>query len=375
MGRIYSIDSMKCIAILIVVYFHTVTFNAAQSEEISFSLLAFPRFVIPYFFIVSGFLFGEKVKTNLKKFNYFKSYTFNLIRLFVGWYIFYLFYDLVIGIVFALVRGNSVKAAAVDYIKSLPDLSVIYYGVGDTAYHLWFLTALIWSIGILFLFISINKLHLLLFISFVLNLLGLFGQTYSGIFHLPIDTRDALFFGVFYVSLGSYISKHFERIKPIIDKVKSMTLLYLFLFSCVLQMIESYVTVKMLNGTQGGIGYYLSTIPLTVSLFTLLLKNKNFGKSTIMASIGANTFGIYVTHILFISMSYLTLHFFDLQKLRSHLVFNLVLTLIIFIVSHYYYLVAQNFSNGLRYVIMKEIPSIFKVMILKILRYRNRFQA
>lgn len=363
--RFYSIDALKCISIFIVVYFHTVTFNAVENINTSIWFLAFPRFIIPYFFIVSGFLFGEKIKNSLKKVDYFKAYTLSLIKLFGGWYIFYLIYEFVIGVVFTIIRGNSLKAQFVNFIKSLPNFSVLYYGSGDTAYHLWFLTALIWSIVILFIFIKFKKQSFLLLISFILNLLGLFGQSYSGIFHLPLDTTDALFFGLFYVTAGWYISSHYEKIKKIITRVKSITLCYLFLLSCTLQIAESLITFKLLDGTEGGIGYYLSTIPLTISLIMLVLKNKNFGQDTILIRLGRNTFGIYVTHMLFISLSYLTIHFFDLEELRTNKVFNLFLTLIIFVLSHYFYLITQNYREKINLLIFKEIPKIFKMMIMR----------
>lgn len=362
--RIYSIDAVKCIAIFIVVYFHTTTFNVVQSDDISIWILAFPRFIIPYFFIVSGFLFGEKLKVNLNRINYFKTYTINLTRLFVGWYIFYLIYDLVIGVFIALARGYSLKAELISFFKLVPSLSFVYYGDGITAYHLWFLTALIWSIVILFIFIHYKKTGLLLIVSFVLNMIGLFGQSYSGIYHLPIYTRDALFFGLFYVTAGYCISSHYEKITKKITKMKSITFFHLFLLSSLLQIIESFITVKILHGTEGGIGYYISTVPLTFSLFLLVLKMKKLG-SSVLSGIGRNTLGIYVTHMLFISLFYLGLNFYDLEWLRNNMVFNLLLSLIIFALSYYFYRLTQDLRDKLSQLFFKVIPSMIKAVVMK----------
>ncbi|MBS4198428.1 acyltransferase family protein [Bacillus sp. FJAT-49732] len=63
MERIYSVDFLKGIAIVIVVFFHTMSHKAELHGEFgSLLLYAFPRFVIPFFFIASGYFFGMKLK-------------------------------------------------------------------------------------------------------------------------------------------------------------------------------------------------------------------------------------------------------------------------------------------------------------------------
>ncbi len=355
MERIQSIDSMKCIAIFIVVFFHTISFDGNVIEGSNIWLYAFPRFVIPFFFIVSGFLFGKKIRSHIDQENYFKAYILRLIRFFVCWYLFYMIYDFLIRIITAYYLGHDVKTAMFTYLTTLPKINVLYYGMGNTSYHLWFLTALIWSIIILFLFIKFKKLHFLLFISFILNMFGLFGQTYSGIFHLPIETRDALFFGLFYVTLGCFIAFNFEMVKQKISAIKSTIFLFLIILSSIIQIIESLITVLLFDGTKGGIGYYLSTIPLTISLFLLLIKNRNIVGPTWMTSFSKHIFGIYVTHLLFISLFVLGLHFFNTEWLRQYFAFNLLLTLIIIVVSHIFYTILQKMKYKMNLLIKKAL--------------------
>jgi peptidoglycan/LPS O-acetylase OafA/YrhL len=196
-------------------------------------------------------------------------------------------------------------------------------------------------------------------------MVGLFGQTYSGIFYIPINTRDALFFGLFYVTLGCFFSFHIERIRQLNSRVKSKTLFTFFLLSCIFQMIESLVTVKWLNGTKGGIGYYVSTIPLSISLFMLILKNKGFGNQSILSRIGKNSLGIYVSHMLFISFSIWVIRFFNLQRLIGNIGFILFLTVFVFVFSHYFYIFTQSLKGRFNNWILIKIQSILLLPRIK----------
>ncbi|MBS4197603.1 acyltransferase family protein [Lederbergia citri] len=355
--RIHSIDFMKGISIFIVVYFHTMLFDGNQINRLNIWLLLFPRFVIPFFFIASGFFLGINIKKRLNYTKYFKGYILKLVKVFVVWYFIYLIYDCVVNLLLAIHMGLEIKSEIARYFLSIPKLGVLYYGMGNTSYHLWFLTALIWSMIILFLFIKLKKLHLLLVISLLLNIIGLFGQTYSGIFHLPLDTRDALFFGLFYTTLGCYIAFNFEKVKQLIAKVKAKTIIYLFILATILQAAESVITRIWLDGTKGGMGYYLSTIPLTVFLFLLLIKNKNFGHQSIISWIGKNAIGIYVAHMGFISIFNLALQFFDIEWLRKSLLFNFFLALVILILSYYFFVFFMKFGYKMIFMYRKMLST------------------
>lgn len=333
---------MKGIAIFIVVAFHTITFDGNNIRGGEIWLYAFPRFIIPFFFIVTGFLFGNKIKNHSNPKDYFKSYILILIKFFIGWHVLYIVYDVSIRVFYAVYKGEGIRAELVNYINIMPKLSTIYYGVGVTSYHLWYLSALIWSIGVIFLFVKWRKFNLLLIISLILNVIGLFGQTYTDIFYLPIDTRDALFFGLFYTSLGCYIAFHYNRIESFIEYTSSRALIAIFILSSFFQIAEGFVTVGIYDGATGGAGYYISTIPLTVSLFLLLLKNKDLGKRSLFTLLGRNVFGVYLVHMLFISVMVLTLHFFNLAWLRSYFVINLAFTVLIIVLSHIFFILIRS---------------------------------
>ncbi|WP_164667421.1 acyltransferase family protein [Virgibacillus doumboii] len=356
MERNSTIDVMKCIAVFLVVSLHTVTYGYdwQEVEYIRFIIRVFPRWVIPFFFIAAGYFFARKIKQHNSR-AYFNQYVTKLIRLFIIWYLFYLIYDLAIQVVLAVYMGLNVKAELLDYITSYVNVNDLYYGSGMTSYHLWFLTALIWSMVILYVALRFNKLKFLLIVSCVLNIIGLFGQTYSSIFSLPIHTRDALFFGLFYTTIGCYIAMHRDWIIKKISGIKSSIFVYLFLLLSLIQIGEWFLTVKILDGTKMFGDYYATTAPLTISLFLITLKNISTGRNTFIAKVGKNAVGIYVSHLFVISIIILLFKLLDISYLRNNFWFNLMLVLTIFFISYYFFIFFNSLLNKIKILFLSFI--------------------
>lgn len=350
MERNTTIDVVKCFAVFLVVCLHTVTYGYdwQSSEHISYIIGIFPRWVIPFFFIVSGYFFGQKVMINFTSTAYFSQYMFKLIGLFFTWYLFYLIYDLILRTVLAIYMGSNVSSELSQYIKTFVNIDAIYYGEGMTSYHLWYLTALIWSIVILYVFIRIRKLGVLLILGGTLNLIGLFGQTYSSIFHLPIHTTDALFFGLFYTSIGCCIAYHYKWIMQKISGIKTRYFLYLILLFSLIQVMERLITVFVLDGERTFGDYYLSSAPLTLCLLFITLKNTSIGQNTFIAKVGKNAVGIYVAHLIVISVLALSINFVGLDFLRSNILFNLLFALVVFFTSYHFFILFNKFILGIR---------------------------
>ncbi|MFD1040632.1 acyltransferase [Virgibacillus byunsanensis] len=340
MERNTAIDVVKCFGVFLVVCLHTVTysFNWQDSEHISFIISVFPRWVIPFFFIVSGYFFGQKIINRNNSKAYFKKYLFKLIGLFATWYLFYLIYDLFLQVVLAIHMGLDIKTELIQYVKGFVNIDALYYGEGMTSYHLWFLTALIWSICILYVSIRLNKLKMLLIVAGILNIIGLFGQTYSSIFYLPVQTRDALFFGMLYTTLGCYFAIHYDWIMQKVKKTKSSTFVYLFLLFSLIQLVEMAITVTVLDAVRSFGDYYLITAPLTISIFIITLKNTTILQSSVVSKVGKNAVGIYVSHLFIISVMTLFINFVGLDYLRSNILFNLIFVVVIFITSYYFFI-------------------------------------
>ncbi|MBA2875541.1 acyltransferase [Thermaerobacillus caldiproteolyticus] len=344
MERNYSIDFIKFFAIFAVVSIHTAPFlhyknEFIEGENIGFIINVFARFGVPYFFAASGYLLGKKIKItkNKNSFSYIKHYLLKIVKLLISWTIIYFLYDLLILVITSYLNGLHIKSEVIHYLNSAFTLRRLYYGMTyGTSFHLWFLMALMWCIVILYFFIKINKIHLLLVFSVILNFIGLFGQSYSSIFNVPLQTRDALFFGLFYVTLGYYLSKKYEaqtlRVSP--------TLLFiLFILFTLFQLVEAYVLVKRFGGPWGN--YYIFTIPSTICLILMVINYQSLGKGTFISKVGQSSFGIYVIHPLIISLTYHALIFLEIEYITRTLIWNLLYSPILFVLSYFLYHLLQ----------------------------------
>lgn len=331
MERNYAIDFIKFIAILAVVVIHTFPGN----DRLGYFLLDnLARFAVPFFFAASGYLFGLKVKDNPKSAAYFERYVGKILKIYLSWLVFYLAYDV---IKILLSDGNLSK-----YAKNLTLLNLLYYGEGTSGYQLWFVISLVWSTVILYVFFRLKKITLLLVISFCLNLLGLFGQSYSIFDPLPVSTtRAALYISLFYSTLGFWFSKN----KGTLSWPKSTYFMLFFIFT-VLQFAEGFILQKLLGARHGE--YFLSTIFLTLFLFAFALSNPDLGKGRLLTKIGANSLGIYAIHVFFIDMVDILFKKLGLEPSSHNLLLNLIDAFLVFTISYFAYQLLQHLKNAAR---------------------------
>lgn len=337
MERNYAIDYIKFYAIFSVVLIHN-----PIDGSFGFILDSIARFAVPFFFVAAGFLFGQHILKGSNPGNYFKKYIAKLIKIYASWLAFYMLYDITTSLLYSYIRGLDISKVLINYFEKLTLLNLLYYGEGTTGYHLWFLPALIWSATILFIMYHYKKVNLLLIISLVFHIIGLFGQSYSDLYQLPIATRDPLFFGLFYTSLGFFFALHYEKIKRFITE-KERILFYSFIISIVLQVVERSITAKTVDGGD----YNISTIFVTIALFFLVLNYKQLGKESLLSKIGRNSLGIYVIHVVFLNMTDTILSILDINYLSEVFIWQLTLTPIVFIISYISYNFIQHIKRFL----------------------------
>lgn len=216
----------------------------------------------------------------------------------------------------------------------------MFYGTETNSFHLWFLIALVWSTLIVSFFVKINKLIPLLIVSFALNVMGLFGQSYHVFFDFPLHTRDALFFGLFYTALGCCFASGKLRLKrnPLLWSGLAI------LFS-ILQIAEGLSLIHLLDSHIDN--YYLSTIPLSISLIALALTSSGVAENNPLAKIGNKSVGIFVLHPLFISASLLFVSWLNVEAVRQTFIWNISFTPVILVVSYLSYEVLQKAKRRL----------------------------
>lgn len=338
MERIYSIDYIKFFAIFAVVVIHVFPLDGFTGY---FIIDNAARFAVPFFFAASGYFFAQKVKSEEVPFHYFKSYVIKLIKLYFVWLLFYTSYDVLL----VLLNGVAVKEKLITYFEHFTLLNLFYYGKGTSGYQLWFLTALIWSTIILFLFLRFKQIKLLFWFSLGLNLLGLLGQAYTMLIKLPINsTRDALFFGLFYTTLGVMFALN-NRLGGL-KKLNGRAFLGLALIGIAVQAMEGYILDKLLSGSHGE--YFFSTILLTAFLFLFALHYKSLGKGLYLTKVGANALGIYIIHVFFLDVFNKIIKVLNLEGLSENFFWNLFYTLFIFTISYFFYDFLQNIKRSLK---------------------------
>jgi surface polysaccharide O-acyltransferase-like enzyme len=327
--RYYSIDFIKFFAIFSIVIIHTTPFRGIEvmglnGDKINFVLDTLARFGVPFFFITSGYLFGLRLKqTQLNK--YLKRYIFRLIKLYAYWQIFYFCYGVLEDLLFH--TGT---------IGSINLFTMIYYGQNNVGYQLWYLVALIVDILLICIFYKANKINFLLFLSFIFNILGIFGRSM-----LNIETRDAIFLGLFYTTLGFFLSNYYKLIKSKV-KLKSKHYLYLFIIFLFLQIPERWIIIKYLNADSQ---YYVSTIFSTICIFLFLLKNPRLGKNSVFTKIGEMSGGIFVIHIFVLDHIYFLFNLFHKEFIYQTIIWHVMLAPAVLIISYFTYVWIQFFKR------------------------------
>ena len=365
-NRYYSIDSFKLIAIFCIVCIHTNPFSDYYFGEIDGSLVdmflidSISRFAVPYFFMASGFLFILKCTKENNKI-YFWKYITNLVGLFIRWVFIYLSIGSFIILLQNITDFSTLINSLGAYFLHSINISLFVYGEGIySAYHLWFLISLIWSIVIVYFFYIKKKIILLLCLSLIFNFLGLFGQSYSGFLgiEININTRETLFFGLFYTCLGALFSLYLEKIIYTFRRMNNQKLFALIFLLLLIQISERMITYNIFNSNLGE--YFISTILLTFFIFLFVLRNPSFGKGTFLTRWGRNSVGIFLIHPLIISVFYLIVNNLDI-KFQNSLIFHLVFTPLVFSLSYFIYSLK-------RYI---NIEWIKLIRLLRIIEYKR----
>jgi surface polysaccharide O-acyltransferase-like enzyme len=351
MERNTTFDFVKFFAIIFVICIHAnpfigVDYPLVNGEIINYIIETVARFAVPFFFIVSGHLFTLKVTSKKENFYYFQKYILKLGKIFITWSIIYFLYDAGQNSLKAFLSGESIKSQVETAWAHTFSLETLFFRGSDTAYQLWYLTALIWSIVIVYVFIRWKKINLLLIVALMLNIIGLFGQSYSTFYELGVRTRETIFFGLCYTSLGSFFALYKVRIIKLLNHLQFRHLLLAVFLFTILQIIES-LFLRENFGAQPG-DYYLSTIPLTVSLFSLTLKYPHFGKGSFFTLIGTKTLGIYIIHTMVLSIIDNLIGLFNIEFIRQTVTYYIILIPSVLLISYLTYEYIQRWKNELK---------------------------
>jgi len=344
-----AIDVFRAVAVFCVVIIHTEPFLhlTGAGHGIGFVLITVSRFAVPFFFLVSGYLFAVKITQSEAPNAYYRQYVGKLFKMYLAWQAVYLIYD---AATFQVGGAHTYRQAMADVqAMGLTELvkrpiGMLYYGLYSSGYQLWYLTSLILSISIVYLFHKRGAIKLLAASSLLLHLAGIAGGSYLGLFPRDFMARDALFLGLFYTMLGYAFHRYREPIRSKLQG-KAKPLLLILLLSLGTELAERTLIAAWFDTERGD--YFLSTIVLSSALFLLLTLRPEIGRGSVLVKMGKQAAGIYLIHFLYINGTYLVLETNRLSGLRETWIWDILFTPCVIVLSYVSYTGLQAMKRSL----------------------------
>lgn len=296
------IDLTRFICALLVLEVHFISDYVENNIKFVLSQ-GIGRIAVPFFFITSGYFLANKSGDTIKIHNY----LFKIFKLYILWSVLYFPYELYMW----KLNNENIMLGIVNYIKK-------FFLVGSFI-HLWYLLAVIIAVIIIEALLKRISIDKLLVIGFMLYILGMLGDGYYNVLvntplfkkiydlYLSIfeTTRNGLFFGVFFISLGYFIS-----IKGVVIK-KTISLVYLII--SLLCMITEIYFIKS-NNFQLDYNMYISIIPATFFLFNLV-KEIQLKDNKIYSMLRSMSVTVFLIQFIFNGIFLFIIYFLDEYKL------------------------------------------------------------
>ena len=297
--RINRIDSFRTAAILAVICIHTKPFLIPDSPSLPYKLSGIlinqgGRFAVPFFLIISGYLFGCKLIQGVDPIELGKRYSSKILPIFFFWDFVYLLSPALTDDVLKYGVLRPIYWNARNLIRNPLDL--VFQG---TKLHLWFMVSLLLALWSLAFMVHLNvRLRNVFAFSFALYCLGLLGGSYAttpiGI-NLHFNTRNFIFLSMLCVAIGWALSQHHVKFN-----YRFAVILIGFGFAA--HMAEAYFLWKYWQVDPTKNDYLIGTIFFATGVAILsLIKTKN-DTETIFSRFGRYTLGIYGGHYVFVDM-------------------------------------------------------------------------
>lgn len=281
--NLQMIDIMKFISAMLVITIHSNPLTGICGYVLG-GIIA--RIAVPFFFISSGYILYTKLKEDT---TYIKNYVKRLTVLYTVWYGIYLVWRIVF-------EFNEFK------VKDLILLIREYLFSGY--YQLWYLPSLIISSLFIYLFIKRDKVRYLVFISIILLLVCIVGDSYSGIVNIKLvnkfislyeiifgTTKVGICFAVPFLTIGILIKKYNVNINKKILNIILMIAGIMFFSEGIILKYNNINTARNI--------YFTSVLIVTI-VFIRLLKSDKVIKYSTSKLLRSLSLGIYCSHALFI---------------------------------------------------------------------------
>lgn len=253
------------------------------------------RFAVPFFLILSGYFWAQKVKGDLGIVAPSVTMAKRIGFVFLAWSAIYLFPT---NIADAFAHGPVGLARQVYWnlasTMSRP-ANTIFQG---TKGHLWFLNGLLCSIGISALLLRHERKRLLVALALALYAIGLAGKAYSDTplgFDIGFNFRNGPFFSLIFFVTGYLL----HRTSP--TPMWLPAGLAIAMAGFVLQLAETWL-LHARWGTSMVQDYVVGTYFLGLGVAMIALSNSRYLDWPRVASIGPLVLGIYAAHMAFVDL-------------------------------------------------------------------------
>lgn len=291
-----AVDLTKFIACIFIVFGHIEPLITNEPEAYFLIHIVFGRFAVPFFFMTAGYLYYRKYSLNQNRSKILSEYGFKYLKRLLSLY----FIWSLVYFPYVLHQLLSQDTSTIKLFLHCLRI-VLYSGAG---LHMWYFPALILSIIIIDIWISRFKLQSLLILSAVLCVVGLLGDSYSGLippgsflsnafelyFSVFLTTRNGLFYGLLFVVLGAYFNE--KPIKLAVNKSLQFTVISLCLLGVEALLLHRFSEPNDHN-------FMIMSLPLSLFLFHSLI-NINLSWNLNYILLRKLSTLIYCAHIAFI---------------------------------------------------------------------------
>lgn len=301
-GRIESIDAMRVLAMVAVIGLHTASYTGPNAIGRHLGGADFlnqaERFAVPFFFIISGYLWANKCTAP-------QDYWKRAVKLGKRALVIFLFWSIVYSI------GPAISA--INAYGPMGPLKMLYWAfrplnileIASTVsegsrVHLWFLPALACAAVISGALLARGRELLLFALAVALFFIGLAGGAYidSPIgFNPHFNFRNGPFFSLIMFATGYAI----QRYGNILRKVSAGAGVSIAGAGFLLQLVEvTWINEKW--GTSLSHDYVIGTYFFGLGMALLALSNAPLLRITALATIGPLILGVYASHCLFVDI-------------------------------------------------------------------------
>lgn len=299
MNRIQNVDIFRVFAIFAVILIHTGPFeNYSNNINVCYRYLALfinqsARFSIPFFFMISGYFLGVKIKKGGSLISISVERAKKIIIIFLAWSFIFLIFCNLYAIKTSGVLGF-IKSMYW-YLANIAENPIVLIMEG-TFGHLWFLMSLLCALLITAFFIFWGYHKSLIIIALTLYFIGLFGKAYSGTpigIEMDFNTRNGPFFSTLPFITGYFLSNLRPSSRWLLRGI------IIFLIGWVLHFAETYI-LWVLYGTALGQEYVIGTYFMGLGYGVTALSKHSFFRNEKLGQIGQFTLGIYAIHAIFV---------------------------------------------------------------------------